>query len=50
LEKVESFKYLGSTVNQNNEMDEVKERINAGSKGSYANKQMWQCTLLSKGS
>jgi hypothetical protein len=30
FEKVQSFKYLGSVVNQNIEIEEVKERINVG--------------------
>jgi hypothetical protein len=43
--KVHSFKYLGSVVNQNNETDEVKERINAGNKAFYVNKKMFHCKM-----
>jgi hypothetical protein len=47
-EKVQFFKYLCSVVSQNNEIEEVKERINAENKAFYANKQTLQCKLLSK--
>jgi hypothetical protein len=49
LKKVQSFKYLGCVVNQNNEIEEVKEIINAGKKALHAKKKkMFQCKLLSK--
>jgi hypothetical protein len=48
FEKVQSFTYLGSVVNHNIEIEEVKERINAGSKAFHANKKIFQCKLLSK--
>jgi hypothetical protein len=38
FEKILSLKYLGSVVNRNNEIEKVKERINAGNKAFYANK------------
>jgi hypothetical protein len=51
FEKVQSFKYLGTVINQNNEIEkEVKGRINARNKAFYANKKMFECKLLSKGS
>jgi hypothetical protein len=48
FEKFQSFNYLGSVVNQNNEIEEIKERINARNKAPCANKQMFLCKLLSK--
>jgi hypothetical protein len=36
FETVQSLTYLGSVVNQN-ETEEVQERINAGNKAFYAN-------------
>jgi hypothetical protein len=47
-ETVQCFWYLGSVVNQNNETEEVEERINAGNKALYVNKKLFQCELLSK--
>ena len=36
FESVQSFKYLGSTVNQNNTIEEeIKERLIAGNKDFY---------------
>jgi hypothetical protein len=38
FESVQSFKYPGSYVNQNNTIEEeIKERIIAGNKAFYAN-------------
>jgi hypothetical protein len=38
FESVQSFKYLGSYINQNNAIEEeIKERIIAGNKPSHAN-------------
>jgi hypothetical protein len=48
FEQVESFKYLGSIVNKNNTIKEIKERIMAGNKAFYTNKRMFQDKLLSK--
>ena len=43
FESVQSFKYLGSTVNQNNTIEEeIKERLIAGNKAFYANQKMFQ--------
>jgi len=48
FESVQSFKYLGSTVKQNNTIEEeIKERIIAGNRAFYANKKMFQNKLLS---
>jgi hypothetical protein len=44
---MQSLKYLGSVVNVNTEI-EVKEIIYAGNKALCANKNMFQCKLLSK--
>jgi hypothetical protein len=49
FESVQSFKYLGSIVNQNNTIEEeIKERLIAGNKAFYANQKMFQSKLLSK--
>jgi hypothetical protein len=46
---VQSFKYLGSVVNQNNTVvEEIKERIVAGNKAFYANQKKFQSKLLSR--
>ena len=48
FESVQSFKYLGSTVNQNNTIEEeIKERLIAGNKAYYANQKMFKNKLLS---
>ena len=40
LESVQSFKYLGSTANHNNTIEEeIKERIIAGDRAFYANQK-----------
>ena len=40
FESVQPFKYLGSTVNQNNTIEEeIKERLIAGNKAFYANQK-----------
>jgi len=49
FESVQSVKYLGSTVNQNNTIEEeIKERLIAGNKAFYANQKTFQNKLLSK--
>jgi hypothetical protein len=49
LEQVKSFKYLGSIVNTDNTVEEkIKERIALGNKVYFANKKMFQSSLLSK--
>jgi hypothetical protein len=40
---VQSFKYLGSTVNQNKTIEEeIKERLITGNKAFYANQKIFQ--------
>jgi threonine dehydratase len=42
FEQVKSFKYLGSTVNTDNTIEEeLKERIALGNKAFFANKKMF---------
>jgi hypothetical protein len=49
LEKVKSFKHLGSIVNGNNSIEEeIKERIILGNKAFYANQALIKSKLLSK--
>jgi hypothetical protein len=49
LEQVRSFRYLGSTVNGNNSIEEeIKERISLGNKAYYANQDLFKSKLLSK--
>jgi len=49
FESVHSFKYLGSSVNENNTIEEeIKERLIAGNKAFYENQKMFQNKLLSK--
>jgi len=49
FESVQSFKYLGSTVNQNNTIEvEIKVRIIAGNRAFYANQKMFQNKLSKK--
>jgi hypothetical protein len=49
FESVQSFKYLWSTVNQNNTIEEeIKERLIAGHKAFYANQKILQSKLLSR--
>jgi hypothetical protein len=43
FESVQSFRYLGSVVNQNNTIEEeIKEQLIAGNKAFYANQKMFQ--------
>jgi len=43
FESVCSFKYLASTVNQNDTIEEeIKERLLAGNRAFYANQKMFQ--------
>jgi hypothetical protein len=49
FESVQSFKYLGSTVNQKNTIEEeIKGRIIAGNKAYYANQKLFHSKLLSR--
>jgi len=48
-EQVKSFKYLGSTVNTDNSIEEeIKEIIVLGNKAFFANKKIFQSKLISK--
>jgi len=48
-EQVKSFKYLGSTVNTDNSIEEeIKKRITLGNKAFFANKKIFQSRLISK--
>jgi hypothetical protein len=47
LEQVKSFKYLGSIVNDNNQIEEeIKERISLGNKAYHANQDLFKSKLL----
>jgi len=49
IEQVRSFKYLGSTINTDNTIEEeIKERIALGNKAFFANKKIFQSKLTSK--
>jgi hypothetical protein len=40
-EQISSFKYLGSTVNETNKIEEeIQSRIAAGNKSNHANKKL----------
>jgi hypothetical protein len=49
LEQVKSLKYLGSIVNTDNTMEEVKERIALGNKVYFANKRCFKADSYQKG-
>jgi len=49
LEQVQSYKYLGSTVNNRNSIEEeIQYRIPHGNKAYYANQLLFKSTLFSK--
>jgi hypothetical protein len=49
VEQGNSYKYLGSTVNIDNTIEEeIKERIALGNKAFFANKNLFQSKLISK--
>jgi hypothetical protein len=49
LEQVQSYKYLGSTVNRDNSIEEeIQYRIRLGNKAFYANQFLFKSRLLSK--
>jgi hypothetical protein len=51
LEQVKSFKYLGSTVNGNNSIEEeMMEKISLGNRAFYANQDLFKSKLLTKNS
>jgi hypothetical protein len=49
LEQVQPYKYLGSTVNSDNSIEEeIQYRITLGNKAYYANQFLFKSTLVSK--
>jgi hypothetical protein len=49
LEQVQSYKYLGSTVNSDNSIEEeIQRRITLGNKAYYANQFFFKSRLISK--
>jgi hypothetical protein len=49
LEVVQSYKYLGSTVNSDNSIEEeIQYRITLGNKAYYANQFLFKSRLISK--
>jgi len=49
LERVQSYKYLGSTVNSDNSIEEeIQYRITLGNKAYYANQLHFKSRLVSK--
>jgi len=49
LEQVQSYKYLGSTVNSDNSIEEeLQHRITLGNKAYYANQLFFKSRLVSK--
>jgi len=49
LEQVQSYKYLGSTVNSDNSIEEeIQYRITLGNKAYYANQFLFKSRLVSK--
>jgi hypothetical protein len=49
IEQVKSFKYLESTLNKDNTIEEeIKERIAVGNKAFFANKKIFQSKRISK--
>jgi hypothetical protein len=47
--QVGSIIYLGAIVNEDNSIEEIKERIALGIKAYYSNKRMFQNKLISRG-
>jgi hypothetical protein len=49
LKQVQSYKYLGSTVNSGNSIEkEIQYRISLGNKAYYANQFLFKSRLVSK--
>jgi len=49
LEQVQSYKYLGSTLNSDNSIEEeIQNRITLGNKAYYANQFLFKSGLVSK--
>jgi hypothetical protein len=48
--QIRSFKFLGSTVNEDNSIEEeIKERTALRNKAYYSNKRMFQSKFISRG-
>jgi hypothetical protein len=48
-EQVQQYKYLGSTINDSNSIEEeIKERITFGIKAYYANQKFFKSRLVTK--
>ena len=51
IDQVKSFRYLGTTVNGNNTLEEeIRERIVKGNKAFYANRILFKSNLVSRNS
>jgi len=49
LEQIQSYKYLGSTVNSDNSVEkEIQYRITLGNKAYYANQFLFKSRFVSK--
>jgi hypothetical protein len=48
LEQVQSYKYLGSVVNSDNSIEEIRHRITLGNKAYYANQFLIRSRLVCK--
>ena len=49
LEQVQSYKYLGSTVNSDNSIEgEIQYRVTVGNKAHYVNQIFFKSRLVSK--
>ena len=48
IERVEEFKYLGTTLNKNSIQEEIKSRLKAGSACYYSVQNLLSSSLLSK--